>query len=79
MNVDTIELFEKAKILERRFSFIRELQLRADDGADVLGCILMFTGNSKIIDLTQEKNWVTVDDSTIDIAGMCGGFESKLR
>ena len=78
LNVNTIVVINKSKILEGGFVFGRMLKLSADDSINFFGNSFVIAGESEIIDLAQKENLVTFVGGLVDGFIMCGGFEVEF-
>ena len=74
-NVNTIVVINKTCIGKRRLVFTREHEVFASDRVDCFGSILVTARKSKVIGLTEEKNFKTVEHSGVDSTVMGSTFK----
>ena len=65
-NLNTIEVSEESQVFEWSFGLTWELQLIANDGEDFLSNSFIRAGKGKVINLAQQQNLDTIEDSLID-------------
>ena len=78
-DIVAIVVSEKAEIFKRDHSFIGALKLGTNVVIDLLGKLLGFAGNGKVIDLANHEDVLAVNGSSVDILLMGSVGEAKFR
>ena len=78
-DIKTVIISEETKVMEWRCGFMVHLDVQTNLGVDFLGKCLIRTGDSKVINLMKEEDFVTFVDGVIDGTVMCSTFEVKIR
>ncbi len=79
VNIKAIVILEKTEVMKGRLGFARKLDVSTNAGVDLLSERFGRTGQSKVIDLAEEEDLVTIVGSRIDGLVMGSGLEVEVR
>jgi len=77
-NIKSVEVFDKAEMLEWGCIFRWQLQSVANLSMQTLGYFLSRTRHSKIINLTQQEHFSALEIGGVDRFVMCSALEAEL-
>ena len=78
MDIEAVEVGEKAKVLEGWGGFRGELEAFSYAIVEVASNGFVAAGTGEVIDLAEEKNLFAVDGGGVDRFVMCSSAEAKF-